>query len=524
VQALWDSFFQYFPITFKPPPDNPYKITAQDLKGRVRDCISANDAFAQFAFTQLIDKLDTNTSLNVKKDVILTLAACSQYYSPVTMAKYSIYVWDSLKFEVVSAQDPELADDAIVAIKAIGERLSFGLTQELLTPKIPLVAYLNDITKFCADYFESAEVKSAKPATQLLSAVAATSSMIFNTIVKALTPKYLQLYASAKTDLGKASVLMLVLSAMLGSAKSVFGSISTPGPFPANGNEMDTSKTQLFELTVQLLGGTPPDEVAAKSSAVAVLTAMTQLRRFLSAKEIERVIRSLTDLSLESETSTEVEEKAVQSLAQISRSHPNLILETTFPAFLSKLPDNDSQGPESYETDLLRLTDLCVTREMVQLLVRRLLSKLDTVLQSESTSDYAAMILIAIRLTLTNIAPLDNNPDLDFYYQKLVKGLVERTQRDTLLNGEACFQAVAGFIIMVVRAKDLEAQKALRSDFWEALLPVNHEDPKVAVDAHKIQTSAPDIRRRSLFLEYSMAAVRPGVCKSLKGERVISNK
>jgi len=36
AQDLFESVFNYFPITFKPPPDDPYGITAQDLKDRLR--------------------------------------------------------------------------------------------------------------------------------------------------------------------------------------------------------------------------------------------------------------------------------------------------------------------------------------------------------------------------------------------------------------------------------------------------------------------------------------------------------
>ena len=64
-QDLFDSVFNYFPITFKPPPDDPYGITAQDLKDRLRDCIAANSDFAPFAFPALLDKLDS-TSMNTK--------------------------------------------------------------------------------------------------------------------------------------------------------------------------------------------------------------------------------------------------------------------------------------------------------------------------------------------------------------------------------------------------------------------------------------------------------------------------
>lgn len=65
MQMLFDSVFCYFPITFRPPPNDPYGISTQDLKTRLRDCIAASGQFAPFAFPQLFDKLDS-TSLNVK--------------------------------------------------------------------------------------------------------------------------------------------------------------------------------------------------------------------------------------------------------------------------------------------------------------------------------------------------------------------------------------------------------------------------------------------------------------------------
>jgi DNA repair/transcription protein MET18/MMS19 len=65
AQDLFDSVFNYFPITFKPPPDDPYHITAQDLKDRLRDCIAATSDFAPYAFPALLDKLDSS-SMNTK--------------------------------------------------------------------------------------------------------------------------------------------------------------------------------------------------------------------------------------------------------------------------------------------------------------------------------------------------------------------------------------------------------------------------------------------------------------------------
>ena len=57
--------FNYFPITFRPPPDDPYGITAQDLKDRLRECIGSTADFAPYAFPALLDKLDS-TTMNTK--------------------------------------------------------------------------------------------------------------------------------------------------------------------------------------------------------------------------------------------------------------------------------------------------------------------------------------------------------------------------------------------------------------------------------------------------------------------------
>lgn len=74
AQDLFDSVFNYFPITFKPPPDDPYGITAQDLKDRLRDCIAATSDFAPYAFPALLDKLDSS-SMNTKVCILSSTSA-----------------------------------------------------------------------------------------------------------------------------------------------------------------------------------------------------------------------------------------------------------------------------------------------------------------------------------------------------------------------------------------------------------------------------------------------------------------
>lgn len=70
VEELFEATFCYFPITFRPPPDNPYGITAKDLKSNLRKCFASTPLFAKFGLPLLIQKLNTTSgSAKVKRDI-----------------------------------------------------------------------------------------------------------------------------------------------------------------------------------------------------------------------------------------------------------------------------------------------------------------------------------------------------------------------------------------------------------------------------------------------------------------------
>lgn len=61
LERMFDSVYAYFPITFRPPPNDPYGVTAQDLKDRLRDCIASTKSLAPYAIPNLLDKLDSTS-------------------------------------------------------------------------------------------------------------------------------------------------------------------------------------------------------------------------------------------------------------------------------------------------------------------------------------------------------------------------------------------------------------------------------------------------------------------------------
>jgi DNA repair/transcription protein MET18/MMS19 len=58
-QDFFDITFCYFPISFKPPPNDPYGITAEDLKSALRKCMAASPYFAKLALPLFLEKYAT---------------------------------------------------------------------------------------------------------------------------------------------------------------------------------------------------------------------------------------------------------------------------------------------------------------------------------------------------------------------------------------------------------------------------------------------------------------------------------
>ncbi|ABN64411.2 predicted protein [Scheffersomyces stipitis CBS 6054] len=97
---LFDVAFCYFPISFTPPANDPYKITAHQLKEKLRATISSQTLFAKDSFSNLIEKL-TSTNPVIRNDVLKTLLQCVENYSRETVEEYWLTLWNALKFEIL---------------------------------------------------------------------------------------------------------------------------------------------------------------------------------------------------------------------------------------------------------------------------------------------------------------------------------------------------------------------------------------------------------------------------------------
>ncbi|KAL6720704.1 hypothetical protein ACLMJK_002629 [Lecanora helva] len=509
AETLFDSVFCYFPITFRPPPGDPLGITAQDLKKRLRDCIAASSHFAPYAFPQLIDKLDS-TSPNVKKDVLQTLGACALAFGLVTMSNYSITLWDSLKFEVLNVQEEDLAEEALKTLQAIAIRLSRGL--DSTDPKTPLARYLRPIIKECNEQLQEPQHKQAKPAGQILSALSVASPVAFYLIMKAVMPPLNTLYQDADS-VAKQRALLEVLVQLLDSGIAVYGTPSLPAPATSIENPLEPFKDRLFELTSQALMSTSVEEVSFRIVALKALLRLCLLRKYLQENEIGMAVQYLDEIVLSGDPDgkEDLKKESIKSLVELSRIKPNLIMDITFPAFLAKLPDSCPPDNWDYLITLEGLAQLSVEKFVSDTLIRRLLNKLNVVLQHEGSPKYPQAILTTLQYTLKQ-RDLAQDSNLGEYHEKIVVGLIGRiveasTGRSptTALNEDSTLEILGRLATMIVRALEEHKQNSVALQIYSLFTDEGCFSPV------SFRQNAPKLQRSTMILSTALMA---GVSRS----------
>ncbi|PYI25720.1 DNA repair/transcription protein [Aspergillus indologenus CBS 114.80] len=421
AELLFDSAYNYFPITFRPPPNDPYGITAQDLKDRLQDCISSNSLFAPHSIPSLLDKMDS-TSPNVKRDALNALIACIESYDPNTVSRYSITIWETLKFEILNAQEEFLSELSLQVLKGIAKRLSEGVSQ--ISDQLPLAQYLRPITKECNEQLREPQQKQAKPAQQILSAISSASAPAFTLIIQAVVAPLLTIYQEAD-GIAKQRALLDTLSVLFDSSIKVFGEWTSRDAEVAFENPLSEFKDQFSEIFGQALMGAIKEEVSFRISALKGFLRLSVLRDFFQDNEIGLFVQYLDEILLKEESvgRDDLKKEAIIALTEISKHKPRLILDITFPAFVATLPDS-VEANSGYMNTLDVLAKISVEKDIFETLVRRLLSKLNILLQQEQSGsvEYPRAILLTI-LYVMNQRKMEEDPNLEFYYDKIVVSL-----------------------------------------------------------------------------------------------------
>ncbi|KDN47119.1 hypothetical protein RSAG8_03896, partial [Rhizoctonia solani AG-8 WAC10335] len=187
IDDLFDITFCYFPITFKPPPNDPYGITTEDLKSSLCACLSATPRFGPLALPLFLEKLSA-TAGNTKRDTLRTMSLCLPVYGPAVAKSFAPQMWSSFKLEIFQPLDAETADKAANALTTLLSVLGQDALPQSGTTEEGIDVLTEEVVTECLRVLKEPEKSQAQHAIKIVNACLNTTPAISTYTLNRIVP------------------------------------------------------------------------------------------------------------------------------------------------------------------------------------------------------------------------------------------------------------------------------------------------------------------------------------------------
>ncbi|KAI9028306.1 Dos2-interacting transcription regulator of RNA-Pol-II-domain-containing protein [Phycomyces nitens] len=466
VEDLFEVTFCYFPITFKPPPDDPYGITSDDLKTSLRQCIAATSHFAKFAVPLIMEKL-SSTSGSAKKDSMETLEACAPVYGATSLMPHIDDIFDALKVEVFHATDQSLEEAALAAIKSVVAALATGVSN---ASGDPTEKALQPLIAECVTNLKDPELKNSKPSSQVLRAIGSASDPAFHYAVEPVIPMMLRFHRETDLATRKKAILDVILE-YLEASRTLYGSAEDG----TDAMEQDfispliDYKDRFFAMFESAL--TASNEYnGLRLAGLNGLRLMVLIKNFLSPNEIGIAIQSFNKV-LMNEQDEELRAAALNALCTISKFNSDFIVEQTIPALIKQLPESSSQQVTiGYHQTLYTLRMLSPEPLIFKTALSMLVKKFDDVCEKgkfrDNTDDAYPRAILVTLLEIIKTKAESGHKDIggyiEFFNSTLVTKAIEASldpKRSQTILSERIMETTALILVNVFHELDATSQK-----------------------------------------------------------------
>ncbi|KAF8836738.1 ARM repeat-containing protein [Paxillus ammoniavirescens] len=508
VEDYFEVTFCYFPITFRPPPNDPYGISADDLKDSLRLCLSASPAFGSLGIPLFLEKL-TAGSPTTKRDTLQAMSACFPVYGSTVAREFGQKVWSALKLEIFQPIDPLTEQTALDTLREF-----VRILQPISTPTDGLGDDIDTLVRtICNDCIEAIgepEKAQAKAGMKALCTFVGISPDLSFYAVTAAADKLVKLFHDPGEVSNRAAVIVLLTDllntlvlhnntsepSMLHKRPLSTGptSLSSLGPSP-----LESAKDALLGLLVVGLKSS-----STRLPAIHGLSALIRIPSVVTDEELGYIVLEAGEfVGKEPDEVEDVTTDVLSLLSSISIIAPHHLATQILPPLFAALPDRapsrDAQSERAaYWRALCASSTLCVQPTLFETLVIRLTAKLDLlctpspsmsasscvpstptaeVEEAEGTAAYAHAILTALADALfTKVSKPELASDVPKYVDHLLPHLF-RLFLEAAITSEQCIMTDprllhvgARIIKLVVQTLSIEQQRKFVGETVAAFL------------------------------------------------------
>ncbi|KAJ3902626.1 ARM repeat-containing protein [Lentinula edodes] len=500
IESLFNITFCYFPITFRPPPNDPYGITTDDLRQALRKCLNSTPAFGPLAIPVFLEKLAAG-SPTTKRDTLESMSVCFPVYGSALARSHARKLWNSLKLEIFQPTDSITEEFALKTTQDLVKTIYTSQTADGTDNDIEGLA--RDACEECIAILREPEKSQAKPAIKILCAFMSTTPSVSRYTVAQTAPYLVKLYAHPDNDAARPSILLL-LSDLIAAARDSMAANKV--------DDSDSLETPLSPYKDEILSivSSALKVSSSRDPALACLLGLVSTEKLVSDQELGFIVHSVDEILLEeSDEAEETNAPALQLLVTISQKAVHHIKEQTLPLLFSMLPEDAPARDAVLDRArawriLSALNTVCRPLELFETLVIRLTTRLDLLCVPSETVPlpadreprvaYAHSILITLHQTL--LAKVDDgHADVAKYIETLVPRLFNLFIYSALVSNEVNLIAtdtrlitVAGQTIGTV-VQNTAAQR--QDSFIQALFAayIDGDINRIAEGYHRLPTT-----------------------------------
>lgn len=497
-EDLFDVTFCYFPITFKPPKNDPYKISVFDLKTSLTNALTANEVTSDDLLGNLFDKL-TSDSLSVKLDVVLTLKAAIINFSSECIFNHWLQIWDALKFEILhnSSLHYEIIiirlHELLFNNKALPTNLDLLTLEEKEKEQITQImvtvlsiftiiaekmigendGYLDNFLSKVGDDLIDSKPKFGKQTYLIASSIAQANTDSFNFIINNFLPSIFESQENSNID--EQIVLIDELSFILYACFNLYGSYDKPLSSEYKENKLsEFFKDEIIMLLTKSLLTSSPKFANLQIKSLQCLRILVELNGFLNTNEVTMIMNYLIDILIEYTENPENEKMimfkkiypfCINVLFAICRYNSDLISTIFMPKFLSTLLSNDSLLKT--EKTLKVLSDVALYDGiLLEYLCVRLTSRL---YESKNFANDVLLVNVIYQLLLKflrkDVNFKTNNTFVKSYIPNLLRFFMHLSKIDNTLEEDSLIELGSRIIYLIIlRCDDFYLYQKLLND------------------------------------------------------------
>ncbi|RPD59070.1 ARM repeat-containing protein [Lentinus tigrinus ALCF2SS1-7] len=373
IEDFFNITFCYFPITFRPPPNDPYGITTEDLRAALRSCLHATPAFGKLAIPLFLEKLTAGSPVT-KKDTLDTLDVCLPVYGPTVAREFARKMWNTLKLEIFQPTDNVTEEKALKTTQVLIQTI-YSATPAEKTDDAEIEGLAKEACEECIQILRQPEKSQAKHAIKVLCAFMSTTPSVSRFTLARAVPHFVKLFLDPDELPNRAPTLRLLADLIEAARESTSQDLEV---LPDEGSvPLSSYKDEVVGiLTVGLK--TP----ASAYPAIDALKSMVRTPGLLTDEELGFVVHNVNEVLQKDEDESDLSDVSLDLLCTISAVAPSHVSDNTLPMLFSALPDRapprdaDAERIKYWRT-LASLKKLCTQPDLFETLVVRLVTKLD---------------------------------------------------------------------------------------------------------------------------------------------------